>query len=220
MATTATDTLLSDSFHADVAACNGTPADAARWYDRLIQHYTEPQRHYHTTTHLTAMLHCATQHNPAIPDPLTLRLAIYFHDIVYNPQRHDNEAESVRLFNVFAVDVGLDTVIATQVRHYIDCTVSHTVPVESVENVSLCYFLDFDLEVLSRSEEAYDVYAAQIALEYAHVSRDAYHSGRSAVLQKFLQRDRLYFTEAFREAHEAQARRNLVREIAALSSAT
>ena len=61
--------LLSDSFHADVAACHGSPADATRWYDRLVQHYTEPQRHYHTLQHLISMLQHAQQPPPSHTKP-------------------------------------------------------------------------------------------------------------------------------------------------------
>ena len=210
--------ILLEAFHGDVAACNGSEDDAVRWCNRLLRHYGEPQRHYHTVAHLTSMLQCTATHGTSISSALPLRLAIYFHDIVYDPRRHDNEAESIGVFNQFARDIKLDPSIHATAQHYIGCTVSHTVPAESVNDVTLQYFLDFDLEVLSRPTEAYDVYATQIALEYAHLSRDVYRTGRCAVLRKFLQRDTLYFTAAFRSAHEEQARRNIERELGKLSS--
>jgi len=66
---------------------------------------------------------------------------------------------------------------------------------------------------------AYAVYAAQIRAEYAHLAHADYCRGRAAVLRRFLERPRLYFTAAAHDAWEARARANLAREIADLDAA-
>jgi predicted metal-dependent HD superfamily phosphohydrolase len=87
----------------------------------------------------------------------------------------------------------------------------------SLESKDLKFFLDADLVILGAAADRYDRYAADVRKEYAHVPEADYRAGRSAVLKKFLERPRLYFTEAMRERFEAAARENLQREIMLLS---
>ena len=70
---------------------------AARWWTELERRHTEPQRHYHTLEHLEAMFRHWDAHRDALRDPEAVALAIFFHDIVYQPGRADNEAESAKL---------------------------------------------------------------------------------------------------------------------------
>jgi len=64
----------------------------------------------------------------------------------------------------------------------------------------------------------YERYAQQIRGEYIHIPDDKFRTGRAAVLHNFLKREVLYFTQDFRDKHEAQARDNLTREIGLLES--
>ena len=66
-------------------------------------------------------------------------------------------------------------------------------------------------------EEDYDKYAAKIRKEYSWVPDDQYRIGRKKVLQDFLNRPRIYFTERAGKELEQQARVNIEREIARLS---
>ncbi|KAG2497277.1 hypothetical protein HYH03_004861 [Edaphochlamys debaryana] len=77
--------------------------------------------------------------------------------------------------------------------------------------------LDADLSVLGGDRTAYDTYAAGIRQEYGGLYDTlSYAAGRAAVLQRFLDRPRLYFTAWARARLEGPARANLAREIAAL----
>ena len=60
----------------------------------IVAHYSEPHRHYHTLAHIVVCqeLLSATDHAS-----LELRLAIVYHDIIYDTHRSDNEAESAKL---------------------------------------------------------------------------------------------------------------------------
>src|SRR3954447_17771415 len=72
-------------------------ATAVRTGSDLIARWSEPQRHYHTADHLAAVL-CIIDENAAVAaDPDAVRLAAWFHDAVYNPQRLDNEEASALL---------------------------------------------------------------------------------------------------------------------------
>src|SRR4051794_16581976 len=72
------------------------------WTNSLIQAYKEPQRHYHTTNHIHSMLKCFEDNITLISNRVAFQLAIFFHDWVYDPTAHDNELQSIRVFETFA----------------------------------------------------------------------------------------------------------------------
>ena len=53
--------------------------------------------------------------------------------------------------------------------------------------------------------------------EYSHISDADFQSGRKAILEGFLERDRLFFTTAGQARFEVPARANLRREIDSLT---
>ena len=110
------------------------------------------------------------------------------------------------------------TLIST-VKNYILATISHKVSPEDEDDSDLKLFLDFDLEVLGRQRAEYDVYRKQIRREYAQFDDQQFSGGRSAVLQKILNRERVYFSDAFFERLEERARENLRWELGILRAA-
>ena len=76
---------------------NFSPDLVARTFDNLCASYSEPQRRYHTLTHLTALFDCLELHGDEIGEPARLAFATWYHDIVYDPRRSDNEARSAQL---------------------------------------------------------------------------------------------------------------------------
>jgi predicted metal-dependent HD superfamily phosphohydrolase len=60
--------------------------------------YGAPGRHYHTLDHLA---HCFAELDAAVAaglthNPVALELAVWFHDLVYDPAAGDNEQRSAR----------------------------------------------------------------------------------------------------------------------------
>jgi predicted metal-dependent HD superfamily phosphohydrolase len=78
------------------------------------------------------------------------------------------------------------------------------------------WFLDFDLAILGSRPEIYRTYSQAIRREYRWVPKLLYRRGRRQVLESFLQRELLFFTEAMRTRLEDQARANLAEELASL----
>ena len=74
--------------------------------------------------------------------------------------------------------------------------------------------LDFDLSILGSDWETYQKYAQNIRKEYNVYSYFMYKKGRRKVLQHFLERERLFFTEYSFNAFEEKARFNLKKEMA------
>jgi predicted metal-dependent HD superfamily phosphohydrolase len=185
-----------------------------KWTKALISRYTETQRHYHTIEHINSMLTCYEQYRYKIEDESVIKLAILFHDWIYDPRAQGNELESVNCFQEFADEMNLPQPIRSRVSEYIERTITHTLPITDGEADSdLRFFLDFDLEVLSRNSTDYALYAEQIRQEYSHFTESDYCVGRIKVLKTFLERERLYFSDAFHRMHEEIARENLNGEI-------
>ncbi|MBO1077463.1 hypothetical protein [Roseomonas haemaphysalidis] len=174
-------------------------------------------RAYHGWPHVQALLALWHRHRAALRDPEAVRLAILYHDAVYDPRRDDNEAASAALLRASEagrvpparLDAAEALVLATA-RHMAPDSLPEAVAADAR------YFLDMDLAILGASPEAFAAYDAAIRTEYAHVPEADYRAGRAGVLRRLLARNPLYLTEAFRATHDAAARRNLSAALARL----
>src|SRR5262249_44984090 len=70
---------------------------SGRIRDELVRAYSAPDRHYHNLPHIEAMLDLMRAQERALSDPRSVEAAIWFHDAVYDPRRHDNEEKSAAL---------------------------------------------------------------------------------------------------------------------------
>lgn len=163
--------------------------------------YQRPERAYHNDWHVRNMLSALAKREVLTP---CLALAVWGHDLAYDPVRQDNEEKSAELFDAWLKDQGADEDLRRTVRTLILAT-RHTSPPSTREEALL---VDADLSILSAPEKEFQAYEAGIRREYAHVPDDAYRNGRREVLAHLLNRERLYFTPEFSEL-EGQARRNL-----------
>ena len=111
--------------------------------------------------------------------------------------------------------LGIPTVQIDRISHLILATQSHHSNPKDPECQAL---LDCDLSILGTPPDQYQTYALAIRQEYHWVSEDAYRTGRSRVLQQFLDRDRIYHCHEL-HAYETQARQNLTTELIVLSGA-
>ncbi|GFN98562.1 hypothetical protein PoB_002506800 [Plakobranchus ocellatus] len=186
------------------------------WWSVIARRYGEEWRFYHTLSHIQHMLQLFHQWKEMISDPSAVALAIFFHDIVYDPQASDNEIQSIRLFGKFALDAHLAHSVVSKVSQMIKSTITHSVEGKS-DDLDLCLFLDFDLAVLGQEKDQYKMYAKQIRQEYIHVKDEDFKHGRGKVLRSLLNSPSLYASEAFSQEYEEQARANIAKEIDTLS---
>jgi predicted metal-dependent HD superfamily phosphohydrolase len=145
-------------------------------------------------------------------------LAILFHDIIYDPTSGHNEEDSADFFLKFAKEIRLDDSLAQKVYKYIMATKKHTVQHSSDEDLKL--FIDFDMAVLGRPRQCYEVYAGQIRKEYIHVEPLDYCKQRGAFLASMAENrlQPLYASVAFLDSHEEVARQNMAWEAAELDA--
>jgi predicted metal-dependent HD superfamily phosphohydrolase len=178
----------------------------------LMDRFEEPHRAYHNSQHMLALLTHAQNAQSLLRDADTVALAIWFHDAIYDPTRTDNENESAALARTALANLRESEVIMAAVEQMILATIKHQAPENASDDLKL--FLDFDLSILGSAPDIYARYAAAIRTEYGFVPEDAYRPARRAVLEKFLSRDRLYFSDHGFHVWEVQARENLRAEIA------
>ncbi|HEY9743623.1 MAG TPA: hypothetical protein V6C90_24315, partial [Coleofasciculaceae cyanobacterium] len=157
--------------------------------------------------------HSSTQAVVAINFP-AIQLAAWFHDVIYDPRAKDNEEKSAEYAVASLSQFEIPRTTVERVKTLILNTKTHQAQPDDIDSKIL---LDSDLAILGSSELEYRAYAKAIRQEYSWVSDKLYQVTRKQVLQFFLQRKRIYFTEQFFLTFEVRARRNLQAEITNLS---
>jgi predicted metal-dependent HD superfamily phosphohydrolase len=205
---------LQGGWTACVTALGCPPPLAQQAFADLLQRYAEPQRRYHTLSHIANVLAVLERLNPDCLSTPALFLAAWLHDVVYDPRAGDNEERSADHARSFLPLLHVPAATVDETARLILLTKGHQAGPDDGAGQIL---LDADLAILGSSEADYDGYAAAIREEYSWVPEDAYRHGRSRVLRQFLERPFLFATPAQRAAAELQARLNLQRELAILA---
>ncbi|TWT23165.1 hypothetical protein FQY83_00470 [Luteimonas marina] len=184
--------------------------------------YARPPRAYHDFGHVQEVLrhHDAVAAGPGWVQPLEVRLAVLYHDAIYEPGRKDNEARSAQ----FAVeeigrwlpDAAVDV---RRVAELIELTARHgQFGPEDFGKTAVAddtrHFLDCDMAILGAEPAVFDAYDRAIAAEYRdHVPGWLYRINRRRFLKALLAKPRIYLSEFFHERCDAAARANLRRAI-------
>ena len=200
------------------AGATADDADLSAAGEYLLGRWSEPQRHYHTVAHLSAVLDVVEDHAELAPHPERVRLAAWMHDAVYDPRAlgDANERDSAEFAEGLLATLGVPAETAAEVARLVGLTAGHATEADDPDGELLC---DADLAVLASDEEAYASYTAAIRREYAHVPEDAFRDGRAQVLKALLELPSIYRLEPLRAAWEEKARANLSRELEVLRPA-
>ncbi|KOU53541.1 hypothetical protein [Streptomyces sp. WM6378] len=194
-----------------------TASPAARpgpYADALLARWAEPHRRYHNTAHLQAVLDHIDVLEQYAADPHLVRLAAWFHDAVYFPDRSENEERSARLAERALPEAGLSQQDTVEVARLVRLTVTHAPEDGDANGAVLC---DADLAILAAAPEAYAAYAAAVREEYAFVPDEAFRAGRADVLTQLLALPRLFRTPHGEREWETPARENLEAELTLLT---
>lgn len=201
-----------------LAGARGSAAgpDPVPYADNLLAGWREPQRRYHTLAHLVAVLDHVDTLEEYADDPDAVRLAAWFHDAVYHPDRSENEERSARLAERALTEAGVPDDTTAEVARLVRLTVTHDPADGDRDGQVLC---DADLAVLASPPAAYAAYTAAVREEYHFVPNDAFRAGRADILRQLLALPRLFRTPYGQEKWEATARYNLSSELEILSTA-
>ena len=199
-------------FEAWAELAGDSPTSRTEWA-AVIAAWSEPHRRYHDLAHLAAVLGLVGQLEGAA-DPDAVRLAAWYHDVVYDPTRTDNEAVSAG-----RAKAGLRGLVPddrlTEVERLVLLTVGHDPDPGDRNGEILC---DADLAVLASPPEAYAGYASAVRAEYGHLADEEFTAGRIAVLERLLALPRLYRLPAVADEWTPRARANMTAELSLLRS--
>ncbi|MFI8522683.1 hypothetical protein ACIGEZ_33555 [Streptomyces sp. NPDC085481] len=191
--------------------------DPLPYGQNLLARWSEPQRRYHTVDHLRAVLDRIdelTDQGGEGGELELVRLAAWFHDAVYLPDRSENEERSAALAERALTEAGLTPREVTEVARLVRLTVTHDPAPGDLNGETLC---DADLAILASRPDTYTGYTRAIREEYAFVPDPAFREGRAAILRHLLALPRLFRTPYGAAAWEETARANLERELAQLT---
>lgn len=180
-------------------------------WEALAQKYSSKSRHYHNLTHLEEMIVCFEHYQTELKQPLEVLFSLFYHDYIYSATQKDNELKSAEfacnlLKNNTILDKNLvfQLIMATQLHQH-----------NSISDLN--WLIDFDLKILSKDWEQYQIYCNQIRKEYRIYPDFLYKPGRKKALEHFLEQPFIYQTTAFRDLYEKKARTNIEKEIQLLS---
>lgn len=191
-------------------------ADAA--WKELSALYQEKGRAYHSLSHISHMLQLLDEHISTEARSAELEMAIWYHDVIYDPLSKENELQSAELAKKRLSSITqLSKKSLDRIYLLIMSTQGHLPRIEGEHRLENEWMLDLDLSILGSEEESYELYTQQIRQEYHMYAPDDYRQGRSQVLKTFLGRDEIYFSDLFKQLFEEKARDNLAKEIDVLS---
>ena len=179
----------------------------AAWWLQMEKRYAEPHRHYHSLGHVRDILQYV------MVDAVVA--AAWFHDIVFDPARADNEEQSARVAAVALREMGFSVQTIEMVMQMIRAT--GTRDPRGLPQPALL-LLDADVAVFGSHHERYVAYRDAIRQEYAFVPEEQFVERRRELVERFLMRPYIYFTDVMREQFEQQARTNLEWELASITS--
>ena len=179
--------------------------------------YAFPPRAYHHFGHVRDVLARADDvaAGPGWRQPDEVRLAILYHDAVYEPARRDNEARSALLAreHLGRWPSGAD---ADRVAWLVALTARHgrLGPDDLQDDPDAANFLDCDMAILGAEPAVFDAYDRGIAAEYrGHVPGWLFAMQRRRFLKGLLASPRIFLGDFFHGRLDAAARRNLRRAV-------
>lgn len=191
----------------------GAAAPPDGLHAELKSRYAEAHRQYHTAQHLAECLASLDRVRTQLLRPAEVELALWFHDAIYDPRRHDSELRSADWARRCCGEAGLAADVGDRVHALVMMTRHDALP-DDPDGQAL---VDIDLAILGAAPSRFAEYERQVRAEYAWVPEPVYRRERRKLLQSFLDRPAIYSTAAFRAREEARARTHLAAAIAALS---
>ena len=129
-----------------------------RLYDDVLGRYSEPHCSYHTYRHLAECFEkvrdiiCLAEH------PAEVNVGLWFHDVIYDTQRHDNEQRSANWARDAAREFGATAESAQRIYDLIMFTRHAAEPV----GIDAQVLVDADLSILGAQPSRFQEYEAQV----------------------------------------------------------
>ncbi len=139
------------------------------------------------------------QFNGVAVMPVAVKLAILFHDYVYNTSvsaRIPNEDASVEEMKLYLLELGAAPPGTIMMAEKLILSTRHHQPIETDVEADVLWsqcFLDLDLSILGADEDQYQQYEAAVRYEYSWVPDDEFYSARKNIMNSFAKKDKVFF---------------------------
>jgi len=201
--------LLKETFTELLTKYNAVPETIGKLWAEIEEQYSGKKKHYHTLQHLQHLLQELEAVKSDIKNWETVLFSLYYHDIIYNAVKSDNEEQSAELAGKRMQQLDIPEPTIRSCKAQILATKKHLESADSDTN----YFTDADLSVLGLDWETYADYSTKVRKEYAFYPDMVYNAGRRKVLKHFLEMDKIFKTRHFQEKFETQAKLNIFKEL-------
>lgn len=143
--------------------------------------WSEPTRHYHNVNHLIDIIADIQEHRDfkylSTFEKQALLLAAFFHDVIYDPKREDNEDQSIKYF--LSSYTGKSPAMSKTVCELIETTKHRKRPLNKLKKI----FWESDNAKFSGSYENFLKNEKLIRKEYSFVPAEQYKEKRIEILQ-------------------------------------
>ena len=183
------------------------------WLNNVIKvNYNSSTRIYHNLHHI---VDCLSVSEAFFGSYITIEqeIALWFHDIVYDPLSNTNEEDSLALASMFLLN---NTKYIDKVIYFILHTKHNANSYEVAgKDIQLAHFLDIDLFILGQKWDYYESYYKSVQEEYlnANVKPGRYRKGRIEFLESMLAKPNIYHTIWVEDKYGIQAKTNMAKEI-------
>lgn len=147
-------------------------------WEEIAENHTKKNRYYHNLTHLQNLYENLLPIKTKIQDWNMVLFALFYHDIVYNILKNDNEDRSAKKAVCILKSLEIDTKKIDLCQRIILSTAGHQLSAHNDIN----YFTDADVCILGSCWTDYKNYFNNIRKEYSHYPDFIYNKGRIKVL--------------------------------------
>ncbi len=190
----------------------GADDDSGAIHRRLLDGYGESPRYYHTLEHIEHCLRMFDACKSRLQQPDAVELAVWFHDVVFEPGRCDNERLSADLYLQYSAGVH-DEATRDLVDRLIMATLHNG---DSLTDADAAYMVDIDLSSFGLSWQEFLRDSENLRRENAHLDDAEYYRKQTGFQSCLLSRDRFFRSDFFAGRYEQRARENLARYFAEL----
>lgn len=178
-------------------------------WNEIEQNYSDKKRYYHTLSHLDSLLNQLIEVKDKIESWETVLFTLFYHDIIYNVLKSDNEEQSAKLAEKRMKQINVPSQLIENCKSQILATKNHL----ENSNSDINRFIDADLSILGQNLETYTTYFNNVRKEYSLYPKLIYNPGRKKVLKHFLEMAKIFKTDYFYSKFENQAKLNLQTEL-------
>lgn len=202
----------------------GAEGNVEEAFQTIEQAYSQSHRFYHTLTHISDCLRefreYRKNHGNDIENPDAVELALFFHDVFYDPraERGKNERDSADGVRKFCEIYGINKTrsdnrfdFGARVHNLVLFTVNHSADRDSDATL----VNDCDLAILGQPETIYDAYVENLSRESAPLPDWKFREERAKELEGFSDED-IFHIPFFKDKYESRAKRNISKELSRL----